>query len=59
MEFHLHVGIYKVRPDVKAIVHAHPKWSTFLTMTPRVSTGLRARYLGVPATALGLTELNQ
>ena len=33
LEFHLHVGIYKVRPDVKAIVHAHPKWSTFLTMT--------------------------
>ena len=27
------MGIYKVRPDVKAIVHAHPKWSTFLTMT--------------------------
>ena len=33
LEFLLHVGIYKVRPDVKAIVHAHPKWSTFLTMT--------------------------
>jgi L-fuculose-phosphate aldolase len=33
LEFHLHAGIYKVRPDVKAIVHAHPKWSTFLTMT--------------------------
>ena len=33
LEFHLHVGIYRARPDVKAIVHAHPKWSTFLTMT--------------------------
>ena len=32
LEFHLHVGIYRVREDVKAIVHAHPKWSTFLTM---------------------------
>ena len=32
LEFHLHAGIYKARPDVKAIVHAHPKWSTFLTM---------------------------
>jgi L-fuculose-phosphate aldolase len=32
LEFHLHVGIYKARPDIKAIVHAHPKWSTFLTM---------------------------
>jgi ribulose-5-phosphate 4-epimerase/fuculose-1-phosphate aldolase len=33
LEFHLHAGIYKARPDVQAIVHAHPKWSTFLTMT--------------------------
>jgi L-fuculose-phosphate aldolase len=32
LEFHLHAGIYKSRDDVKAIVHAHPKWSTFLTM---------------------------
>ena len=32
LEFHLHAGIYKARPDVNAIVHAHPKWSTFLTM---------------------------
>ncbi len=32
LEFHLHVGIYKARADVNAIVHAHPKWSTFLTM---------------------------
>lgn len=33
IEFHLHVGIYEARSDVRAIVHAHPKWSTFLTMT--------------------------
>jgi L-fuculose-phosphate aldolase len=33
LERHLHCGIYRVRSDVKAIVHAHPKWSTFLTMT--------------------------
>src|SRR5258708_34031006 len=32
LERHLHCGIYRVRSDVKAIVHAHPKWSTFLTM---------------------------
>ena len=32
LEFHLHAGIYQARPDVRAIVHAHPKWSTFLTM---------------------------
>jgi L-fuculose-phosphate aldolase len=32
LERHLHCGIYRVRADVRAIVHAHPKWSTFLTM---------------------------
>ena len=32
LEFHLHTGIYRARADVKAIVHAHPKWSTFLSM---------------------------
>src|SRR6058998_4008317 len=33
LERHLHCGIYRARGEVKAIVHAHPKWSTFLTMT--------------------------
>jgi L-fuculose-phosphate aldolase len=33
LERHLHCGIYRARPEVGAIVHAHPKWSTFLTMT--------------------------
>ncbi len=32
LEFHLHAGIYRARTDVGAVVHAHPKWSTFLTM---------------------------
>jgi len=32
LEFHLHAGIYRVRSDVKAIVHAHPQWSTYLSM---------------------------
>jgi ribulose-5-phosphate 4-epimerase/fuculose-1-phosphate aldolase len=34
-EFHIHSEIYRRRSDVGAIVHAHPKWSTFLTMTGR------------------------
>lgn len=33
LEFHLHTGLYRARSDVKAVVHAHPKWSTYLTMT--------------------------
>src|SRR5437870_13352940 len=30
LERHLHCGIYWLRPDVRAIVHAHSNWSTFL-----------------------------
>jgi L-fuculose-phosphate aldolase len=33
LEFHLHTGVYRARKDVKAVVHAHPKWSTYLSMT--------------------------
>ena len=32
LEFHLHAGIYRARADVAAVVHAHPKWSTYLSM---------------------------
>ena len=28
LEFHLHAGVYKARPDVDAAIHCHPKWST-------------------------------
>jgi ribulose-5-phosphate 4-epimerase/fuculose-1-phosphate aldolase len=31
-EFHIHSEIYRVRPDVHAVIHTHPRWSTFLTM---------------------------
>lgn len=33
LECHLHAAIYRVRPDVQAVLHAHPRWSTLLTMT--------------------------
>jgi L-fuculose-phosphate aldolase len=32
LEFHIHSEIYRARPDVNAVFHTHPKWSTFLTM---------------------------
>src|SRR5205814_3024337 len=32
LEFHIHSEIYRVRPDVHAVLHTHPRWSTFLTM---------------------------
>ena len=31
LEFHLHAGVYKARPDAGAVIHCHPKWSTILT----------------------------
>jgi len=31
-EFHIHSEIYRARPDVRAVMHTHPRWSTFLTM---------------------------
>lgn len=33
LEFHIHAEIYRARPDVNAVMHTHPRWSTFLTMT--------------------------
>jgi len=32
LEFHIHSEIYCARPDVHAVMHTHPQWSTFLTM---------------------------
>jgi ribulose-5-phosphate 4-epimerase/fuculose-1-phosphate aldolase len=33
LEYHIHSEIYRARPDVDAILHTHPRWSTLLTMT--------------------------
>lgn len=30
-ELPLHVSVYQARPDVKTVVHGHPKWSTLLS----------------------------
>ena len=32
MEFHIHTEIYRRRPDVGAVVHTHPVWSTLFSM---------------------------
>jgi len=31
MEFHLHSAIYRARPDVNAVAHTHPLWSTLFS----------------------------
>jgi L-fuculose-phosphate aldolase len=35
LEYHIHSEIYRARPDVGAVIHTHPRWSTLLTMTGR------------------------
>ena len=32
LEFHIHSEIYRARDAVHAVLHTHPRWSTFLTM---------------------------
>lgn len=34
-ELPLHLAVYQARPDVQAVVHGHPKWSTLLTSSGR------------------------
>lgn len=34
-ELALHLAVYQARPDVKAVVHGHPEWSTLLTSAGR------------------------
>ena len=35
MEFHLHSAIYRARPDVNAVAHTHPLWSTLFSSVGR------------------------
>jgi L-ribulose-5-phosphate 4-epimerase len=33
LELYIHAQVYRARPDVNAVIHTHPRWSTLLTMT--------------------------
>jgi L-fuculose-phosphate aldolase len=35
MEFHIHASIYRQRPDVGAVAHTHPVWSTLFSSVGR------------------------
>jgi ribulose-5-phosphate 4-epimerase/fuculose-1-phosphate aldolase/putative sterol carrier protein len=39
-EFYLHTEIYKARPDVQAVIHAHSQYATILSMSEKVSAPL-------------------
>ena len=52
MEYHIHSEIYRRRPGTHAIVHAHPKWSTFLSIA-----GVMPRPVYAQGTLLGHVPL--
>ena len=58
MEFRAHLGIYKVRPDVGAVLHAHPPYATSYAIAnqelPMVSGPGRFILKGVPLLAFAL-----
>jgi L-fuculose-phosphate aldolase len=60
MEFHLHSQIYQRRPDVQAVVHAHPKWSTILTTAGHgwLPVTMQAAVLGPVATFAKTASIN-
>ena len=43
LEMYIHAEIYRARPDVQAVMHTHPRWSTFLTMVGQPFTPVYAQ----------------
>jgi len=52
MEFHIHTEIYRRRPDVNAVAHTHPLWSTLFSMT-----GERVQPVTMQAAVMGPIQL--
>jgi ribulose-5-phosphate 4-epimerase/fuculose-1-phosphate aldolase len=52
MEFHIHTEIYRRRPDVNAVAHTHPLWSTLFSMT-----GNRVEPVTMQAAVMGPVRL--
>ncbi len=52
MEFHIHTEIYRRRPDVNAVAHTHPVWSTLFSMT-----GQRVEPVTMQAAVMGPIHL--
>jgi ribulose-5-phosphate 4-epimerase/fuculose-1-phosphate aldolase len=54
MEFPLHVAIYRARPDVNAVAHTHPLWSTLFS-----SVGEPVRPVTMQAAVMGPVQVFQ
>ena len=52
MEFPLHVAIYRARPDVNAVAHTHPVWSTLFS-----SVGEPVQPVTMQAAVMGPVQL--
>jgi L-fuculose-phosphate aldolase len=52
MEFHLHSAIYRKRPDVNAVAHTHPVWSTLFS-----SVGQPVRPVTMQAAVMGEVQV--
>jgi L-fuculose-phosphate aldolase len=52
MEFHLHSAIYRRRPDVNAVAHTHPLWSTLFS-----SAGQKVEPVTMQAAVMGPVQV--
>ncbi len=61
MEFHIHTEIYRRRPDVNAVAHTHPLWSTLFSMTGQAvePVTMQAAVMGPIRTFAKTASINQ
>ena len=52
MEFHLHSAVYRRRPDVNAVAHTHPLWSTLFS-----SAGQEVQPVTMQAAVMGPVQV--
>ena len=52
MEFHLHSAIYRARPEVNAVAHTHPVWSTLFS-----SAGEKVEPVTMQAAVMGPVQV--
>jgi L-fuculose-phosphate aldolase len=48
LEFPIHAEVYRARPEINAVFHTHPQWSTYLTMA-----GVQQKVVYAQASLLG------
>jgi ribulose-5-phosphate 4-epimerase/fuculose-1-phosphate aldolase len=61
MEFHLHSAIYRRRPDVNAVAHTHPLWSTLFSSAGETvqPVTMQAAVMGPVQTFARTASINQ